>query len=71
MLSKPRILSFFTTHVINSIKHEHSFKILFVCNFLKFLLDMFSTVSNVIDETGPFYVYIPELYPIYPNLNST
>ena len=29
MLGKPRILSLFPTHLINSIKHEHSCKILY------------------------------------------
>ena len=34
MLGKPRILSLFPTRLINSIKHEHSCKILYLFNFL-------------------------------------
>ena len=30
MQGKPRILSLYSTHLINSIKHEHSCKILFI-----------------------------------------
>ena len=32
MLGKPRILSLFPTRLINSIKHEHSCKILYIFN---------------------------------------
>ena len=37
MLGKPRILSFFPTRLINSIKHEHSCKILYL---IKFCMDL-------------------------------
>ena len=41
MLGKPHILSFFPTRLINSIKHEHSCKILY-----------FGDSSNLMNEAG-------------------
>ena len=35
MLGKPRILSFFPTRLINSIKHEHSCKILYLLDMIE------------------------------------
>ena len=32
MLDKPGILSLFPNSLINSIKHEHSFKVFYICN---------------------------------------
>ena len=38
MLDKPRTLSLFPNSLINSIKHEHSCKILYICICLDFCL---------------------------------
>ena len=49
MLGKPRILSFFPTCLINSIKHEHSCKILY-----ELTIKNYTVVSDVVvqRETG-------------------
>ena len=49
MLGKPRILSLFPTRLINSIKHEHSFKILYKVlgkPVTKSLLNSFDKIDN-------------------------
>ena len=40
MLGKPRILSLFPTRSINSIKHEHSCKILYLMSKLGKIIDI-------------------------------
>ena len=46
MLGKPRILSFSPTCLINSIKREHSCKILYIFRLFLFLVLMLFTISS-------------------------
>ena len=51
MLGKPRILSLFPTRLINSIKHEHSFKILYKVLGKPVTLSLMNSFDKI-DNTG-------------------
>ena len=52
MLGKPRILSLFPTRLINSIKHEHSCKILYVFSAVQNERDRISVRRTSYEEFG-------------------